>query len=216
MNNDIISYKNKRFIALILLVIVIIILILITYIDYNYSSLDTVDETEEIKVTDDDGEEEISFTYIKFAGMSVSFMVDNKQLIFEQAKIGDTTNSGITANIFNDYSFPSPMIDTNIYNNVVNMGLLENDDNVIILSLMKDDSETPNYKLYAANLLKSNLLNTDDEISFYILNNFMPIDTNVNIDSIGKMYNENDTYIGFKSGDDLYKIDNELKIEKLN
>lgn len=207
------NYTKKIIIVYILLLIVILLLISICLIDYYYDNNSNSDIIEKIEKEKPENEiKKNDIEYIKFDSIYAALNINDKTLLFEQAKLGDVKNSGLTVSIINNLNFPSPMIDTDEYPNVVNMGLIDKNDNIMVLFLMGNNKD---YKIYVENLVKSNLLKSDDEVSEYLLNSIQKIETDLKIDSIGKIYIDNTEYIGFKSDNDVYKVNFDLTYEKV-
>ncbi len=175
--------------------------------DKKITDIKTKEETEE--------QEKIKPTFFDQKEVTLTLKA-NKQIIFNQFYMGDdrSIGYGINAEIVNAY-FDSN-IDTGDYGTIKSIGAIEKDDNIFIIALMSNLSNKTKvyYELISRDYLNNNI-NNNDLISEYIINNFKLLETNLEVDSIGKIQNNGIIYPVIASNDTNYIIDDNGLVQEL-
>lgn len=216
-NNEIMKQKSSKGLIILVIILSIVVIGLVGYIVYEKISDEDFDRkiTENVKKDnniefenddnddEDDSDDDDKYKIEIFTQKTASYKLpDGNEFLVSQAK-GNDINSGFVI----DYKNAGSMIDVEEYNNLESVGIIENNDNILIIELMSNDKNEK--KVFYEKLLKSKLTDanvSDDSKAGYIINSGTKLNTNYEIDKIGKVQINNINYPVVVSNDDYYII----------
>lgn len=212
-NETIVKQKNNKGLIVLVIILFIIIIGLTSYIvcdkintkDSNKNITENIKEDNIVK--DEDLEENNDKYEIDiFNQISASYKLqDGNELLFLQAK-GNDINSGFQI----DYKNVGYMIDVEGYYNLESVGIIENNDNILVIELMSNESNEK--KVIYEKLEKSKLNDTnisDNSKGEYIISSSTKLNTNYVVDKIGKVQINNINYPVIVCGNDNYMINDD-------